>query len=185
MLRTATAIGLASLLLSCVTPKPLPYPAQRIRLGSFSFMPPDEPGWFESVSAAATREIGRPGASEGENYLIRARLLTIGSFANDEDFLARGRERLLAEQKGRFSYRYATIDLWPSLGARCLRESFVFWESEAPETVFTVVAFTCVHPRAPSTGIMLSLSQRCRDGHEDPEVAAKAEAMAATLQFLD
>jgi hypothetical protein len=49
--------------------------------------------------------------------------------------------------------------------------------------VMSAVTFFCIHPRIPSRGIMLGLSQRCDEGQEDAALDAKAQALAATLEF--
>ena len=73
------------------------------------------------------------------------------------------------------------LALWPRLGARCLRGVL---DGRDRESVLAAILFICVNPHLPRQSIVLTLVQRCEVGHEDPELMQKAEALAATLEFL-
>jgi hypothetical protein len=72
-LRAAVAItALACAAAACSTTRPLPYPAQRITVDKFSFLPPDEPGWFAAPAEPGDFSAVRLGSSQDETYSLTA-----------------------------------------------------------------------------------------------------------------
>jgi len=59
------------------------------------------------------------------------------------------------------------------------------WVHDAPPIQRRVVTFCCTHPRRPDTGISLQLREETKPGGGDPDLERKADAVAASLEFLD
>ena len=92
---------------------------------------------------------------------------------------------------GRLALQSGVVEVWSKLGTSCLQTRTVELNREPVRitddkaALFEAnVLFTCSHPRKPAARITLGLSQRYEAGHEDPALGQKAEAVAATLEFL-
>lgn len=192
----AVAIALLAYAVGCSTTTPLPYPAQRISVGRFSFLPPDEPDWFAAPVEQGNFSAVRLGSSQDEVYTLTAEPAH-GEFPvpTDEASIAKINARLsdsvAKNSNGRLALQSGRVELWTKLGVRCLRSRTVSLDREPVRIsggdrsmLLTTVTFTCGHPRDPLDHITLGFAQRCDTGHEDPALEDKAESVAATLEFL-
>jgi hypothetical protein len=190
---TALACAAAS---ACSTTRPLPYPAQRITVGRFSFLPPDEPDWFAAAAEPGDFNAVRLGSGQDETYSLTAEPAH-GEFPVPTDqasiakLNARLSDSLSKHSEGRLELQSGRVELWTRLGVRCLRSRTVNLDREPvrisggyKSMLLTTVTFTCGHPSDPLDHITLGLAQRCDAGHEDPALEEKAESVAATLEFL-
>jgi hypothetical protein len=165
------------------TAQPLPLPPRAVRLASFKFTPPDEFGWMSAPASQWGFAARREGPGRDDLYALLAEAEETPHFTTDQEFLEAGRGAFAVppEDPGRFTVKNVDLALWPRLGARCLRGVL---DGRDGEMVLASALFICVNPHLPSQSIMLTLTQRCEPGHEDPELIQKAEALAATLEFL-
>lgn len=203
------SIALAALAgaVACASPygSPLPFPAQRVRLGLFSFLPPNEPGWVRTPSASNDGwgwDAAAPATYPDESYAFQVYVGRVTPFAGGEDALladARaGMDEFLKAATAadapseRFAVEAADASLWKGHGTTCVRRSFIALDRDPVRRSgshaamkLTVVQFDCAHPREPRTAILLAFSQRCAPSHEDPELGARAESLAEEIEFLD
>ena len=181
--------------LACATQRPLRYPAERVELGRFTFLPPNEPGWDRITDEPGRWVALRSGESHDETWVLKAELMGAPAFKSDEDCLAQTRQMVEADvnrTSSRYEAKSFEVDLWPKLGVRCARAQRSATDTkparesggDAPMHL-RLVTFYCAHPRNPEKAISLELSQRSDAGAEDPELVRKAEAIASTLEFRD
>ncbi len=165
--------------------------SQRLEQNGYSFMPPDQDGWFIASRSSNRVTLAKPGRFKGESYLIEGSHLDLESMAGAgglADFASDLHTSMLPAP--RFRIREDEMSDIDIAGARCVLTHIVA-EDRDPETGSNVltamliesVSTVCIHPTSPSVGITMAFTHRSFPEDRDRAFEAYAQSVLQTQQF--
>ena len=179
-------------LAGCAIPgRPDPALSERLEQNGYSFMPPDESGWFIAERSSNRVTVARLGKVEGQTYLIEGAPLALDGLSTPArltGFVEDLHKRDLPPP--RFRIREYDISELRIAGAQCAL-SHIVAEDREPETASNVVTAmlvesvgtVCIHPTNAQLGIALNISHRSFPEDRDRAFKAYAESLLKTQQF--
>lgn len=184
------------LLLSACVPRlaELPQPPERLQQYGYSFMPPNEAGWYVGGRDGQQVTLVRRGASRDETVVIMAGNVAAPRFASSSDFEVWVRDQLRrdAGASDRFTVQKEETAMIRYAGTECARTHLVTIDhmakkrsGDSDDMVLEVLEFLCRHPDHDGTITILGYSQRAYPAGRDPNITDKAQALFDSLEFLD
>ena len=165
--------------------------SKRIEQNGYSFMPPDQTGWFIADRSPNRVALAKAGRVEGQSYLIEGTHLELDKVSTTTQ-LVKFTDDLLSRNlpPPRFRIRQHDISDTRIADAQCALSHIVV-EDREPEVASNVVtamlvesAVTiCMHPTTPGLGISLNFTHRSFPEDRDKAFEAYAESVLRTQQF--
>ncbi len=167
--------------------------SQRVEQNGYSFLPPDESGWFIANRSVNRITLGKAGRVEGQSYVIEGSHLPLGKVSNPTqltELIAEINKRDLPTPRFRvrqFDASEMSID-----GASCVMTHLLV-EDREPDTGTNVVTAmlvesmgsVCIHPGSKDLGIVLTFSHRSFPEDRDRGFEAYAQSVLLTQKFSD
>lgn len=190
--RDIIALTLLAALTGCAIPgRPDPALSERLEQNGYSFIPPDEAGWFIAERSSNRVTLARLGKVEGQTYLIEGAHLALDKLASASrlaEFVEDLHRRDLPMP--RFRIREYEISEIRIAGAQCVL-SHIVAEDRDPETGTNVVTAmlvesagtVCIQPTMAELGITLNVSHRSFPEDRDRAFKAYADNLLQTQQF--
>ena len=172
------------LVTACASFQELSLPPQRSFHTGYSFVPPDEKGWFIVDKRPDLAYLGKRG-SAGESYVIRVGTEPLGDFKSSEEFLKYAKT-VLGVDPVREKLLTDTTESGTVKGQPCVRRRITVEDhGRTPGPDFLIVesyALVCPHPQT-TVAVVVAYSHRYNPGSADPESSKKAARLFDTLEF--
>jgi len=165
--------------------------SKRLEQNGYSFMPPDQDGWFIADRSTNRVALAKAGRVEGQSYLIEGTHLALDE-ASTSTQLTRFTDDLLSRNlpPPRFRIRQHEISDTRIAGAQCALSHIVV-EDRDPGVASNVVTAMlvesvgtiCIHPTTPGLGISLNFTHSSFPEDRDKAFSSYAESVLRTQQF--
>jgi len=165
--------------------------SKRLEQNGYSFMPPDQTGWFIAERTSDRVALAKVGRVEGQAYLIEGAQLALDDVSTSAQ-LTRFADDLFKHDlpPPRFRIRQQDISETSIAGAQCAL-SHIVAEDREPEIASNVMTAmlvesagtVCMHPMTPGLGITLNFTHRSFPEDRDKAFEAYAESVLRTQQF--
>jgi len=180
---------------SSIGPRPqeLPVPTQRIFQNAYSFMPPNEMGWFVAARDPHQLALGRYGINPDETFGIRARLFRIPPYGSSEEFVRIIKDGEAADTDPK-RYKILKHEVGPDTSKQtsCARLHVVVEDNAAVKRTSTpgvmireVMALSCAHPKNRTIVVNLYYAHQYYPGQADARFTEKAAEMLSSMEFLE
>jgi hypothetical protein len=189
---------LVSILLSasaCVMPvqrpQPLSLPPSKIEYFEFSFLPPNEPGWYLARRSNNALELAREGKALDESYAIQIWLSELPDFESDQQFMSFIKHAMTGNPDGpRFKIIKTDASFVEREGQKCVK--FLYMSEDRAATkrsdsnapmILEVINRICRHPSNPNIGVYFIYSNRYYTGNSDSNLDDRASELFKNLEF--
>jgi hypothetical protein len=192
-----TAFVLTTLLLAACAaregPPSLTSPFHLITtVAGLSLVPPPEPGWIIAIQEANQVVLVRRAVQSGETYGAAASVYPLPEIASNDAFLTHiSAARATAYQTSRVTLVKNDESLAEGRPARCVRYHTISEDkadrvpSARQTLLLQSIGYHCQHPKNRQVGVNLKYSHRYAPGHEDSDLAAKANEFLHKAGFTD
>jgi len=190
---SAAAVILIAALTGCDPNKINDELSERLEQDGYSFMPPDESGWFIGQRSAGQITLLKAGRVEGQSFLIEAGQLPLDKLSGTDELPSFTEEtQIKTFPRPRFRIREHDISDLQISGANCAM-SHVVAEDRDPGTGSNVVTAVlvdavgtiCIHPSRPNLGIAMNITHRSFPEDRDRGFEARGLTILRTQQFSD
>ena len=190
---SGAAVILIAALTGCDPNKTNDELSERLEQDGYSFMPPDEPGWFIAQRSADQVTLLKAGRVEGESFLIEAAHVALDKLSGTDELGPFTEEtHIKTFPRPRFRVREHDVSDLQVAGANCAM-SHVVAEDRDPGTGSNVVTAVlvdavgtiCRHPSRPNLGIAMNITHRSFPEDRDRGFEARGLTILQTQQFSD
>lgn len=171
----------------------VPTPPERILQNGYSFLPPNEKGWFIAGRNTTQLALIKSGSSPDESIAIQARPFRLPKFKTGEEFV-----RLIQDGQAkdidpqRFNILKNEMSSARMQGTECAKSHMLTEDRAAVKRsgqsgnmILEALALSCAHPSDKNAGISIVYSHRYYPQQGDPSFMEKAELVLNSVEFAE